>query len=87
MAEGECKQRDKKNIHFMDKCCSSGGTWQELVQALLPPCSGRVLQERNSLRHQCQTLPWLHGAGPNLALYSNLSFCSDQCSRMGWGLP
>lgn len=26
VAEGECKQRDKKNIHFLDKCCSSGGT-------------------------------------------------------------
>lgn len=26
MAEGECKQRDKKNIYFLDKCYSSGGT-------------------------------------------------------------
>lgn len=63
MAEGEHKCRDKENLHFRDKRYSSGGTWQDLPQAVLPCCSATASQWRHPPGLHCQTLPRLPDTG------------------------
>ena len=63
VAEGERKRRDKENIHFWDKRYTSGGTQQELLQAVLPCCSATAPRWRHPLGLHCRILPLLPDTG------------------------